>query len=147
MKKSILITLAVIGLISCKEVNKSTTAKTENQKKSEAAIIVQKILDVPQIQWMYHPEIEGRIPVKVLETKQIKKGLHLTKFGKKVQILSASDLKNKKGKDCVFITYQQTTKDTLSFKLSYPLEGVAAHGKLIRKGNKWKVLNTAVSEK
>ena len=87
----------VLLLFSCEKTPKITE---ENQSKNTTTItqpeidqtelIVQKILDLPELQWIYHTEIKETLPVKVLESQTINKSLNLNKFGQKVIILSRS---------------------------------------------------------
>jgi hypothetical protein len=103
MKKIVGVILIILVFISCKNTPKTIA---ENQSYSENSItqsellksesnqtelIAQKILDLPKLQWIYHPEVKERLPVKVLESELIDKNLNLIKFGQKVRILSMSE--------------------------------------------------------
>ena len=132
MNKFHLIFVLGILSISCKEKKgnmqqNSSIIITENEQ------IIQKILDIPSIQWIYHPKKEERLPIKILETKQIHKDVQLTKFDKKVRIISFLEMKNEKIDDVLLITYAFVDKDTISFKLLHHIEGVVVKGKLIHK--------------
>jgi len=158
MKKIVGILLIIFFLTSCKNSQKT---KAENESKSEKTItqseliksesnqtelITQKILDLPKLQWIYHPELKERLPVKVLETELIKKNFNLNKFGQKVRILSLSELEKEGIKDYVIIDKIKIRKDTTDFKLSYKIEGAGCSGKFLKENRVWKILDYSVWE-
>ena len=143
MKKSILILFGLLLLISCKENKKSKLAESQI---NETELIVQKILDLPRLQWIYHPEAPERIPVKVLETAQIEKDLSLNKFGKKVRIMSRAELTNKGIKDFVEFDRLTIDNDTANFGLHYKVEGAGCAGRLLKVNGEWIVLDYSVWE-
>ncbi len=84
MKKIVGILLIISLLISCKNSGKKETenkSESENEltqteliksESNQTELIVQQILDLPRLQWIYHPELKERLPVKVLETEHIR---------------------------------------------------------------------------
>ncbi len=146
MKISILIAVSIICFISCKKNYRSTILNQEKLKKDEISPIVQLIIDIPEIQWMYHPEIKDRLPIKILKTKQINELEGVTKFDEKVKLFSLSELTSKKLDDYLLITLNEKTKDTVTFKLLYAVEGIKVYGKLIKQDKNWKIRNTNVIE-
>ncbi|NRD24924.1 hypothetical protein HNV10_16840 [Winogradskyella litoriviva] len=148
--------LTLLLLISCKnseiaEMGKKSESEnsitqTELIKSNQTELIVQKILDLPKLQWIYHSELEERLPVKVLETEMIKKNFNLNKFGQKVRILSKSELENEGIKDFVIINKIKINKDTTEFGLSYKIEGAGCSGKFLRQNGEWKILDYSVWE-
>jgi hypothetical protein len=152
------IILTILLLISCKSSEKTETEKDSESEnkitqteliKSESIqseLIVQKILDLPKLQWIYHPELKERLPVKVLETETIEKNFNLNKFKQKVRILSKSELENEGIKDFVIIDKIKIVKDTAEFKLSYKIEGAGCSGKFFKQNGEWKILDYSVWE-
>ena len=158
MKKIVRIILIILVFISCKNTPKTIA---ENQSYSENSItqseliksesnqtelIAQKILDLPKLQWIYHPEVKERLPVKVLESELIDKNLNLIKFGQKVRILSMSELEKEGIKDFVIFDKIKIGKDTTDFELHYKIEGAGCSGKLLKENGEWKVINYSVWE-
>ena len=158
MNKIIGILLVILFLISCKNSEKK---ETENNTESKYEIaqeeltkwkinqtesIVQKILDLPKLQWIYHSELKERLPVKVMETEIIEKNFNLNKFGQKVRILSLTELENEGIKDFVIIDKMKINKDTIKFELSYKIEGAGYSGKFLKQNGKWTILDYSVWE-
>jgi len=76
----------LIALFSCVTPKKEQLAPCTDLAERET--IIQKIMDLPNLQWVYHPEIEDRLPVKLLESDYVPKSLNLIKFQQSVQIIS-----------------------------------------------------------
>ena len=158
MKKIFGFLLTILLLISCKNSDKKQAenkSKSENELtqteliKSESnhtELIAQKILDLPKIQWIYHPEAKERLPVKVLESELIDKNMNLTKFGQKVRILSISELEKEEIKDYVIFDRIEIGKDTIDFELSYRIEGAGCSGKFLKQNEEWKIFDYSVWE-
>ncbi len=148
MKKLILISLGLILLISCQENKKSKLVETESEteKINEAELVVQKILDLPKLQWIYHPELNKRLPVKVLETELINKNFNLNKFGQSVRIMSKFQLEKEGIKDFLIFNKLKIKTDTTDFELLYKIEGVGSAGRLVKENEEWIVLDYSVWE-
>jgi len=147
MKNYIVLFLTTICITLCFETTKSQNlnAKIKSQETIKTQVIVQKILDIPEIQWIYHPEIKNRIPVKLLETKKINKNIQLIKFNKKIIIISTTN--ENTCKDCLKINYRTINKNTISVKMAYPIEGVTLSGKLLRVNKEWKLFFLSITER
>ena len=158
MKKIVRILLIILVFVSCKNTPKTIA---ENQSHSEMPItqseliksesnqtelIVQKILDLPKLQWIYHPEVKERLPVKVLESEFIDKNLNLNKFGQKVRILSMSELEKEGIKDYIIFDKIKIIKDTTDFELHYKIEGVGCSGKFLKENGEWEIIDYSVWE-
>ena len=126
--------------------NKLTQTESIKSESNQTELLVQKILDLPKLQWIYHPELKQRLPVKVLETATIEKGFNLNKFGQKVRILSKSELENEGIKDFVIIDKIKIEKDTAEFGLSYKIEGAGCSGKFFKQNEEWKIMDYSVWE-
>ncbi len=150
MRKAVLIILGFILLVSCTENRKSQSSWTNTElgqaKLNETELVIQKILDLPDLQWIYHPELKERIPVKVAENQKIVNVLNLTKFGQKVKILKLSELEKEGIKDFVLFDSLVIKDDTAEFKLHYKIEGVGSEGKLVRKDGEWIIYKYSVWE-
>ena len=125
------------------EITKSELIKPEQ---NQTELIVQKILDLPKLQWIYHPELEERLPVKLLETELIGKNFELNKFGQKVRIISQSELEKEGVLDYVIFDQLEIKPDTTDFKISYKIEGAGCSGKFLKENGKWIILDYSVWE-
>lgn len=145
-------------MISCQNSNKTETknnsvfekgitqtelTKTESK---QTELIAQKILDLPDLQWIYHPELTKRLPVKVLESELIEKKFDLNKFGQNVRIMSLTELEKGGIKDYVEFHKLDYKGDTLVFEISYKIEGAGSSGKFIKESGKWIILDYSVWE-
>ncbi len=110
------------------------------------AALIQKILDLPKLQWIYHPKFEGRLPVKILKTKLIRKNLNLNKFGRKVRIMSLRELEKKGILDYIIFDKLDIKNDTAYFELSYKIEGVGCSGRLSKETGEWTIIDYSVWE-
>jgi len=153
LNKIIGIILTILLLISCKNSEKTETEKNSESESeltqtelNQTELIVQKILDLPKLQWIYHPELKERLPVKVLETEMIEKNFNLNKFGQKVRILSKSELESEGIKDFVIINKIIIEKDTAEFGLFYKIEGAGCNGKFFKQNGEWKIKDYSVWE-
>ena len=140
--------MTILLLISCRDSEKTETEKTsESENKiTQTELIVQKILDLPNLQWIYHPELKERLPVKVLETETIQRSFNLIKFGQKVRILSKLELENEGVKDFVIIDKIKIEKETAEFGLSYKIEGAGCSGKFFKQNGEWRIIDYSVWE-
>jgi hypothetical protein len=158
MKKTIYSLLIIFVLTSCNNLEKTNTennSELENilpQKEltdlepKDTELIAQKILDLPRLQWIYHSEINERLPVKVLESELIKKNITLTKFGRKVRILSISEIEKEGINDYVVFDRIEIKEDTTEFEISYRIEGAVCSGKFIKQDKEWRILDYSVYE-
>jgi len=159
LNKILGIILTITLLISCKNSEKTETENSSDSgieltqteliktASNQTELIAQKILDLPKLQWIYHPEIKERLPVKVLESELIDKSLNLNKFGQKVRILSLEELKKEKIKDYIIFEKLEIKTDTTDFKLHYEIEGAGSSGKFVIENEKWIIFDYSVWEK
>jgi hypothetical protein len=133
-------------MTSCDKKVKVDDKPREEEKVNEIQTLVQDILDLPRLQWIYHPEVHERLPVKILESGLVTKNLKLRKFDKDVLIMTKDELEANKTLDFVNIEELFFKGDTLSFYLTYDVEGAFADGKYVWTGDKWRVLNYTVGE-
>jgi len=158
LNKIIRTILTILLLISCKNSEKTETKKnseSENEltqteliksESNQTELIVQQILDLPKLQWIYHPELKERLPLKVLETEHIKKNFNLNKFGQKVRILTLEELDKEEIKDYVIFDILEIKTDTTDFKLFYKIEGASCRGKFLNDNGEWRILDYSVWE-
>ena len=119
----------------------------QSQKQKDIAVLIQGILDLPKLQWIYHPEASERVPVKVLANGLVTKELKLTKFDKPVLLLTKEEIESKKITDYINFKRLELKGDTATFHLTYDIEGAFADGKLFRTQDKWVVKDYRVGER
>lgn len=126
--------------------NKINQSKLIMPEQNQTESIVQKVLDLHKLQWIYHSESKERLPVKVLETELIEKNFELKMFGQKVRIMSKLKLEKEGILDYVIFDKLEIKTDTTDFEISYKIEGVGCSGKFLTKNGKWKIFNYSVWE-
>jgi len=142
IKNIITILFGLITLVSCQY---RENEKTKG-KKNDIEILIQSILDLPDLQWIYHSEVNDRLPIKILESGLVTKDLSLNKFDKNVAILTKDELENRKLNDYIFIRELNFIGDTVKFYLTYDIEGAFAEGMFIKEYKKWIMLDYVVGE-
>lgn len=54
---------------------------------TDRAKIIQSFLDIPELDKVFYPEIEGRVPLYILNNEYIDKDIDLHKYGEKVNVV------------------------------------------------------------
>ena len=129
IKYYLLVVLICITLASCqseKKLNNYAMNVFDN------STIVKMIIDHPDIQQYYHPDVEGRVPLVIVTNNLIENKLALTKFNEPVKFYN-------KPIDGVFleITRYDISEDEIIFELMYSEEGVSANGKISKQPEGW----------
>ena len=148
MRVTITLAIVLTLLTSCdSKQTPKMSVKMDSIASSEIQVLIQDILDLPKLQWIYHPEVADRLPVKLLQSGLVTKDLKLRKFDNDVLILTQNELVVNKMTDYVFVEKLLFKGDTLSFSLTYDVEGAFADGKFARINGKWTILNYEVGER
>ena len=145
MKKLFFPLLKIMFILGCTEENKNLVPTVSKEKKLESAI--QVILDIPEFQWIYHPEIPERTPVKLLVNEVINEKMSLTKFNEQVVFYKKYEVFSKSIKDYIEFIDLDYENDTLNFSFRYNIEGAVASGTLLDINNEWTVLSANIYEK
>ena len=146
MKKSSVLFLLLLMIVSCENHSPVFTEKEVRNEVADKEKIIQKILNIPDLQWMFHSGTKERLPVKIMESKVINKDLRLYKFGQQVRIVSLQELKKAGIADYIEFDRLDIGKDSVYFKLHYHIEGAGSKGILIRKDGDWKVIELKIWE-
>jgi hypothetical protein len=133
------------GTKAVKEEKSTITAEVQVKQQTTEELI-QKILDLPKWQWVYHPEVEGRLPVKMLKNDLVSDTLKLTKFNQRVQILPMEELVAQKTKAYIEIKVLKLRLDTVDFYIEFPTEGAFANGQFLTKNKEWVIGEYTVGE-
>ena len=117
-----------------------------SQKPEEIEKIIQQILDLPDLQRFYHPEVKERVPIKILESDFFDKNLHLQKFGKNVRLISSDTIEEENIKDYIVFNKLVFKPRAVEFELTYLIEGVGSNGRFIKTREGWIIQNYSVWE-
>jgi len=146
------LTFLVIGLlftVSCKEQRSTDALKQDKlavEMPNESEIVLQKLLDLPKLQWVFHPEIAERLPIKILKNEFVPDSLKLLKFDENVRIAALPSFQKENIQDYILIKDLNIKKDTARFDLDYEIEGVSAKGTFIKISSEWVVQDYTISE-
>jgi len=105
------------------------------------AQIIQAVLDHPTLAGFFHPEVPGRVPVKLAMPDS--RHVPLSKFGQPVAIVPWSEEPHA----AVILVEQFTGQDKEAFvRLVYPVEGVVGEFELSLQGKQWVIVKAHVRE-
>lgn len=119
------------------------TAQTEEDKK----IILQKCIDLPQLQEYYHVDIHPeRIPL-IIENNGKVPVVSLSKFGQSVKFLSESELEAG-GKEAYlnFVRFE-ISGSTATIMYKYAVEGVMITVLLKKTNGNWEITDSKLTER
>jgi hypothetical protein len=105
---------------------------------SDKQEIVQQCIDLELLQLYYHEtEVEGRIPLVILDNGIIPADLKLTKFGQSVLFMRKEDIFNKNIK--AFLSFDEfiITTNSAKIRFRYDIEGVRVNVEMEKKDSKW----------
>jgi hypothetical protein len=108
-------------------------------------IIVSMILSHPDLQSYLHPEVAGRLPIKVITTKEMGVNYSMEQHGMPVAFYTN---KSEEGNNA-FIQFKSfvVMNDECVFELAYPIEGVVVNGKVKKINNSWAFSEFGVVER
>lgn len=141
--------LYLITVLSCKDTKKqikylkSEISRTNYTNKEG---LIQQILDLPKWQWVYHSDVPGKLPVKILKNNIVDDTMQLYKFNQKLLFLSLQELEAQKLKGYIEVKELRLHFDTVNFKIEYQTEGAFAIGQFVMKNNNWVLDNYSIGE-
>lgn len=125
IKVIVLIALAAFTLVACQK-NEDISMDNEISAK-----VIQSILEHNEIQQYLHPDIENRLPIRVVTNNLIPAHLTIQKFDKPVLFLSAAPTEP----HLEIVTFKHKG-DFIEFFIRYDVEGVSISGIASVEGNK-----------
>lgn len=130
LKKHILIILAIT-------LTNSLSAQTYAQDKQQ---IIQTILNSDSITMFIHSEIEGRLPVVILQNELIPTSFHILVEDSVAKVMAKPEIKNEK-MEAYFEFYETSIARTAAIiKFLYPIEGIDCRVTLERTNSVWKII-------
>lgn len=125
IKFVVLTALTVFTLAACQ---KNEGISMEN---NVSAKVIQSILDHNEIQQYLHPDIENRLPVRVVTNSLISDHITIKKFDEPVLFLTEIPTEP----HLEIVTFKHSG-DSIEFFIRYEVEGVSISGKASVEGNK-----------
>jgi len=124
-----------------------TDTKDKKSVNSDIQQILQKSINLPQLQQYYHIDTNpNRSPLVILTNDKFPKDLSIEKFEKKVLILSEDEIK-KQNKVYLEFSKIEIEENTALIEISYAIEGIACKIQFIKKYQEWSVKNATIIEK
>jgi hypothetical protein len=117
-----------------------------SQTEEDRRKVLQLCLDINQFQSFYHPEIEGRVPVVILDNGVVPETKNLVKFDEEVFFWSKGEMFFH-GKR-VWLTFEEfiLKETTAEVHFSYEVEGAEARISLEKKEGVWITTSVEVGE-
>lgn len=107
---------------------------------------MQMSLDVEEAQPYFHPELEDRVPLIILESEEVSKIDGLLKFGKPIEFWSKTDLFFHNRSAHVVFGSLQVTEIGAEVHYELPEEGVSVELTFTRSSDMWTIEAVKVVE-
>lgn len=128
--KRILIILAIA-------LTNSLSAQTYDQDKEQ---IIQTILNSDSVTMFIHPEIEGRLPIIILQNEFIPSSFDIQVEDSVAKVMAKSEIENDKI-EAYFKFYETSIARTGALiRFSYPIEGIDCRVNLEKTNSVWKII-------
>lgn len=105
---------------------------------SERSEIIQTFLDIPELDYVFYPELEGRVPLYILDNEYIDKDIELYKYGEEVVIVD--DTTGTRG-NFIRIAKFDVEQDEIDIAFYYKIQNMEVEGTISREGGKCTVKN------
>lgn len=135
--------------ISCRDANPKNDKATDSISTSQVCLdkidkseAITSILDTEEFQKYLHPEAEGRLPVRLLQSRFITEDLKLYSNGHSVRVVdSMAELVHR-----IRIDTSRCRDMILGFSIYYPIESASVQGFTKKEQGNWKVTVTGEGE-
>ncbi len=134
---------SVLLLMACgsdAEVNEEDKIVSINDKEA----IFTMILAHPDLQQYLHPEVKGRIPLKVKSNEILGVNISVTKFDKPVEFHASSNA----AEDAALLEVVafDVNADKAVFEILYAIEGITIKGALEKHNDQWSFVEFEITE-
>jgi hypothetical protein len=102
---------------------------------ADNAAVLKMILDHPDLQQYLHPEVEGRVPVRIKSNDALGTDVSVEKFGKPVAFVTTAAATE--DAPVLDVKAFDVAGDTVTFRIDYAAEGMTAKGELEKTGGQW----------
>ena len=139
--KFIFLLLTVFLILSlstnCFENKTQRTAKQGLERSDDLELVIQKIINDPNLDWEIKSDSNYYSPLTVLKNKYVNDDLKLTKSWTEVQLLTQAEIRQEKIEHYVEFLDLTLDNDTADFVFTLHFEGQAFLGELIRIDSVW----------
>lgn len=122
----------MIGCTACQQDSNAAGKSLEGNQEMIAkdnSMVLQKVIEHPELQQYFHPEVSGRIPLVIKVNKGTEVSSDLEKFGQAVVITTDTP---QEGAYLEVINLQHQD-DRVEFEIQYEVEGLQINGELLKK--------------
>lgn len=127
------------------ELKYSEIKNTKNSDSLELQKIIQKAIDLPELQQYYHvSELPNRSPLIIYLNNNLYYNFELFKFGKRVEIIK--DIDAIKQKPHIKFNVINVTETIADLDFTYKVEGINVSMKLEKNNTNWIVINSKITE-
>lgn len=105
------------------------------------------VLNSDSFNYYYHPELESRHPLYILETRYINEVALKKELSINLEVLKVSNISKLPTKNYIRIHNLETIKDTIRVEFEYPAEGAYFKYILIKEDNLWQIKEKSIVEK
>jgi len=133
--KGISVCILLMVITACAG-SKKMNVNLYNQEK-----ILQLIFDSSDVSQYFHPEAEGRIPIKIATNGHISNNVNLNKYGEKVTVVTTSS-----SEETLDVHLFSIQGNNATFEIRYGIEGVTIEGTAVLSESVWELKSLEVSE-
>lgn len=109
--------------------------------------VIAAVLDSRPMTMYLHPEVEGRVPVKVAGPALAGVTVDAIAQGQPVKMLTVSEATTDPEAACVIFERIEIGEATAEVELRYPIEGVIGRFLLEREGAGWRIVKAELAER
>ena len=113
-----------------------------NKSMDTQKIILQIVIDLPELEQYYHLDVPGRKPLAILKNGVVSTD-GLNKFGEPVVYIEKPD----EGRAYLEFTKRDVGENTADVEFLYPAEGVRGTVNLRLANGKWEVVDKSIAER
>lgn len=145
MQKHFVLLLFIITIYYCTNQKNQKIFNLSNEDSTE---IMQKIIDLPDLEYYYHVEIlNTRKPLVILKNNIIQNEYSLKKFNERVIFLTLTEIMAQKKDAYLEFSNFNISHDSVKVSFKYRCEGVGGYAIFMKKNsNTWNVINSFAHE-
>jgi len=132
LKSAILIIMLAISCSACQQESQATGENVKGSQKmiaKENGLLLEKVIEHPELQQYFHPDVSGRVPLVIKLDKGIEVNSDIEKFGQAVVITNDTPQKGA----YLEVMKLQHQDDYIEFEIKYEIEGLQINGELLKK--------------
>ncbi len=116
----------------------------DSKMKKDSEIVLKKIFSHAEVQKFIHPEVAGRIPIKVIVTDDMSLDYSIKQFGENIIFIRKHDGVED---DPLFVIHTFAISDENAYLIiKYPIEGLVIESSLKKHDKEWSVEKISIIE-